>query len=419
LLQVLFIGDDWAEDHHDIEIEDEDGVRLVRARLPEGLEGITRLHALVAEHAPSAWAELTAEQAVGRVVVGIETDRGPWVTALRAAGYLVYAINPMSAARYRERHATSGAKSDAGDAHVLAEIVRLDRDHHRPVAGDSELADAVKLLARAHQNAIWERTRHVLRLRSTLREFFPAALEAFDDLTASDTLNLLGRAPSPALAAKLTRGQLAAALRAARRHHVEAKAVTLQAVLRAPALRQPPVLDSAYATIVAGQVRIIAALNTQITGLAEVMGEHFGQHPAAEIYLSQPGLGVVLASRVMGEFGDDKTRFVDTRARKNYSGQSPITRASGRKTVVLARYATNRRLGAALHMQAYAALTGSPGARAYYDELRARNIGHHAALRQLANRLVGILHGCLKTGSLYDEDTAWQHRRPDTADVAA
>jgi transposase len=384
LLQVLFIGDDWAEDHHDIEIEDEDGVRLVRARLPEGLEGITRLHALVAEHAPSAWAELTAEQAVGRVVVGIETDRGPWVTALRAAGYLVYAINPMSAARYRERHATSGAKSDAGDAHVLAEIVRLDRDHHRPVAGDSELADAVKLLARAHQNAIWERTRHVLRLRSTLREFFPAALEAFDDLTASDTLNLLGRAPSPALAAKLTRGQLAAALRAARRHHVEAKAVTLQAVLRAPALRQPPVLDSAYATIVAGQVRIIAALNTQITGLAEVMGEHFGQHPAAEIYLSQPGLGVVLASRVMGEFGDDKTRFVDTRARKNYSGQSPITRASGRKTVVLARYATNRRLGAALHMQAYAALTGSPGARAYYDELRARNIGHHAALRQLA-----------------------------------
>jgi len=419
LLQVLFIGDDWAEDHHDIEIEDEDGVRLVRARLPEGLEGITRLHALVAEHAPSAWAELTAEQAVGRVVVGIETDRGPWVTALRAAGYLVYAINPMSAARYRERHATSGAKSDAGDAHVLAEIVRLDRDHHRPVAGDSELVDAVKLLARAHQNAIWERTRHVLRLRSTLREFFPAALEAFDDLTASDTLNLLGRAPSPALAAKLTRGQLAAALRAARRHHVEAKAVTLQAVLRVPALRQPPVLDSAYATIVAGQVRIIAALNTQITGLAEVMGEHFGRHPAAEIYLSQPGLGVVLASRVMGEFGDDKTRFVDTRARKNYSGQSPITRASGRKTVVLARYATNRRLGAALHMQAYAALTGSPGARAYYDELRARNIGHHAALRQLANRLVGILHGCLKTGSLYDEDTAWQHRRPDTADVAA
>ncbi len=303
---------------------------------------------------------------------------------------------------------------------MLAEIVRLDRDHHRPIAGDSELADAVKLLARAHQNAIWERTRHVLRLRSTLREFFPAALEeAFTDLTASDTLTLLERAPSPQLAAKLTRGQLTAALRDARRHHAETKAVALQAILRAPALRQPPVLDSAYATIVGGQVRIIAALNAQIAGLGEVVGEHFGRHPEAEIYLSQPGLGVVLASRVMGEFGDHKTRFADARARKNYSGQSPITRASGRKKVVLARYATNRRLGAALHMQAYAALTGSPGARDYYDTLRARGIGHHAALRQLANRLVGVLHGCLKTGTLYDENTAWQHHHTDTETIAA
>ena len=412
---MLFIGDDWAENHHDIEIEDEGGRRLARARLPEGLGGITRLHALVAEHAPAAWVDLRPEQ----VVVGIETDRGPWVRALRAAGYLVYAINPLSAARYRERHATSGAKSDAGDAHVLAEIVRLDRDHHRPIAGDSELADAVKLLARAHQNAIWERTRSVLRLRSTLREYFPAALEAFTDLSASDTLVLLERAPSPALAAKLTRGQLSAALRTARRHHVEAKAVALQEVLRAVALRQPPAVESAYASVVVGQVRIIAALNAQISGLAEVMGEHFDHHPEAEIYLSQPGLGVVLASRVMGEFGDDKARFGDARARKNYSGQSPITRASGRKKVVLARYATNRRLGDALHSQAFAALTGSPGARAYYDALRGRNIGHHAALRQLANRLVGILHGCLKTGTLYHEDTAWQHHQSGTAKIAA
>jgi len=170
---VLFIGDDWAEDHHDLEIEDEDGRRLARARLPEGLEGMTRLHALVAEHAPEVWADLPSEQVAGRVIVGIETDRGPWVTALRAAGYQVFAINPLSAARYRQRHSTSGAKSDAGDAHVLAEIVRLDRDHHRAIAGDSDLADAVKLLARAHQTAVWERTRQVLRMRSTLWSTFP------------------------------------------------------------------------------------------------------------------------------------------------------------------------------------------------------------------------------------------------------
>jgi len=179
---VLFIGDDWAEDHHDLEIEDQDGHRLARARLPEGLEGITGLHALVAGHAPAVWADLPPEQVAGQVVVGIETDRGPWVTALRAAGYQVFAINPLSAARYRQRHSTSGAKSDAGDAHVLAEIVRLDRDHHRAVAGDSDLADAIKLLARAHQSAVWERTRQVLRMRSTLLEYFPAAVQAFADL---------------------------------------------------------------------------------------------------------------------------------------------------------------------------------------------------------------------------------------------
>jgi transposase len=408
---VLFIGDDWAEDHHDIEIEDETGRRLARARLPQGLAGITRLHVLVAENAPAAWADLPPEQIASQVVIGIETDRGPWVSALRAVGYQVYAINPLSVARYRERHSTSGAKSDSGDAHVLAEIVRLDRDHHRPIAGDSDLADAVKLLARAHQNAIWDRTRHVLRLRSLLLEYFPAAVEAFEDLAAADALAVLGRAPDPTRAAKLTRAQLLTALRAARRHHVETKAEALLALLRAPALRQPTTLEGAYAAIVTGQVALIRALNAQITQLQQVVAEHFGRHPAAEIYLSQPGLGMVLGARTLGEFGDDKDRFSDARSRKNYSGQSPITRASGKKTVVLARYATNRRLGAALHLQAFAALSASPGARAYYDALRARNIGHHAALRQLANRLVGILHGCLKTGALYNEDIAWPQNR--------
>jgi len=415
MLRVLLIGDDWAEDHHDVELEDETGRRLARARLPEGLDGIARLHALIAEHAPAEWAELPAEDVAGRVIVGIETDRGPWVAALRAAGYQVFAINPLSAARYRERHSTSGAKSDPADAHVLAEIVRLDRDHHRQVAGDSDLVDAVKLLARAHQTAVWERTRQTLRLRSVLREYFPAAIEAFEDLAAKDALLLLGRAPSPARAVKLSRGQVVSALRAARRHQIETKADYLLTALRTPSLRQPIETEGAYAAIVVGQVRVITALNEQIAQLQEVVAEHFGRHPAADTYLSQPGLGDTLAARVLGEFGDDTKRFVDARARKNYSGQSPITRASGKKTLVMARYATNHRLTDALHAQAFSAISASPGARAYYDELRGRKIGHHAALRQLANRLVGILHGCLKTGTKYDEHTAWQHRSKTAA----
>jgi transposase len=238
------------------------------------LEGITRLHALVAQHTPADWADLPSEEIVGRVVVGIETDRGPWVTALRAAGYQVFAINPLSSARYRERYSTSGAKSDAGDAHVLAEIVRLDRDHQRQIARDTGLVDAVKLVARAHQTAVWERTRQVLRMRSTLMEYFPA-VEAFEDLSAKDSLLLLARAPSPARVGKLTRSQVVSALRAARRHHAEAKADALLTVLRAPGLRQPETTEAAYAAVVVGQVGIITALNAQIAQWEEVVAEHF------------------------------------------------------------------------------------------------------------------------------------------------
>lgn len=416
---MLFIGDDWAEDHHDVEIVDETGKRLAKARLPEGLAGIAELHALVAKHCPPEWADLPAGQVATNVMVGIETDRGPWVQALLATGYQVYAINPMSAARYRERHSTSGAKSDAGDAHVLAEIVRLDRDHHRQIAGDSDLAGAVKLLARAHQTAIWERTRQTLRLRSALLQFFPAAVEAFPDLPAKDSLLLLGRSPSPSRAAKLTRSQVVSALRAARRHHVEDRADALLLLFARTSLQQPPTVAAAFAAIVSSQVAVISALNTQIEQLQAVVAEHFGQHPAAEIYLSQPGLGQVLAARVLGEFGDDRLRFADVRARKNYSGQSPITRASGKKSVVLARYATNHRLSDALHFQAMSSMKASPGARVYYDAIRARGIGHHAALRQLANRLVGILHGCLKSGTKYDENTGWRDHQPATQPIAA
>ena len=406
---MLFVGDDWAEDHHDVEIVDDAGTVLTRRRLAEGLEGVTRLHALVAEHMPDAWADLEPGKAAAMVKVGIETDRGSWVTALVAAGYEVFPINPMSVARYRQRHSTSGAKSDAADAHLLAEIVRLDRAHHRPVAGDSVEAEAIKLTARTHQSLIWDRTRHVLRLRSTLREYFPVALQAFPDLDAPDALELLSRAPDPERAARLSIATISRALQRARRRHVQDRAAQLAATLRTQELRQPPVLQDAYAAVVASEVAIITTLNTQIDRLGQVVADHFGRHRDAEIYTSLPGLGVLLAARVLGEFGDDPDRYADAKARKNYAGTSPITRASGTKKVVLARYARNRRLGDALQQWAFCSLRGSPGATVYYRQLRARNIGHHAALRQLANRLVGILHGCLKTGTRYDENTAWAH----------
>ena len=184
----------------------EAGKVLAKRRLPEGVAGIAQLHELIGRHRGQ-------EPAEPEVVVGIETDRGPWVTALIAADYVVFPVNPLQASRYRERRGVSGAKSDGGDAHMLADMVRTDSHQLRPAAGDSPEAEGIKVLARTHKTLIWERTRAVQRLRHQLREYFPAALEAFDDLDAPDVLELLAKAPDPDRARRLTRAQVSAALK--------------------------------------------------------------------------------------------------------------------------------------------------------------------------------------------------------------
>jgi transposase len=307
----------------------------------------------------------------------------------------------------------SGAKSDAADAHTLADMVRTDAAQLRPVAADSPQAEAIKVVARTHKTLIWERTRHTLRLRHALREYFTAALEAFADLDARDTRELLSKAPDPASAARLTRSQIRAALKRARRRDIDTKTTDIQAALRSQQLSQDPVITSAYAVTTRSVVVVLRTLNEQIDALQGQVQAHFGRHSDAEIILSQPGMGPLLGARALAEFGDAPGRYVDARARKNYAGTSPITRQSGKRKVALARFVHNDRLVDALLSQAQSALQASPGAHAYYRKQCARGVDHHAALRQLANRLVGILHRCLKTRTIYDETAAWSHHNHD------
>lgn len=408
---MLFVGNDWAEAHHDIEIEDGEGRLLVRRRLPEGIEGLAALHALIGDH-------LEEGEEPEQVLVGIETDRGPWVQALIAAGYTVYPLNPLQVARYRERHGVGGAKSDPGDAHVLAEIVRLDRAHHRPAAGDTVIAEQVRLAARAHQSMIWMRQRSANTLRSLLRECYPAALAAFaDDLAGRDALAVLAAAPGPDAGRRLTPAKVAGLLKkAGRQRNLQQRSDEIVTALRSEQLPVRAELTMVNAASVSALVAVLTTMVAQTGVLEEQVRQGFGQHPDAEIYLSQPGLGTILAARVLAEMGDDPTRYTDAKARKNYAGMAPITRASGTKRVVLARHARNRRLADALYQQAFAALTASPGARAYYDQHRRRGATHHQALRALGNRLVGILHGCLTHHRAYDEHLAWANQ---TAPAAA
>jgi Transposase/Transposase IS116/IS110/IS902 family len=398
---MIFIGDDWAVDHHDVYLMDEAGRRLASRRLPEGLTGIRQLHELIAAHAEEP------EQ----VVIGIETERGLWVGALAAVGYQVFAINPLAVARYRDRHHVSGAKSDGGDAKLLADLVRTDRHNHRSVAGDSLDAEAIKVLARSHQNLIWTRTRHTNGLRSALREYYPAALVAFEDLGHGDALGVLGRAPTPAQGANLSLSAIQSALkRGGRQRNIAEHGRRIQAALRSEQLAAPAPVAAAFGATTRAAVGVIAELNRQIAHLEAELATHFEAHPDADIYLSLPGLGVILGARVLGEFGDDPNRYTDAKSRKNYAGTSPLTVASGKKRAVLARHVRNRRLYDAIDRWALCAPTTSPGGRAYYDQHRAAGDAHHQALRALGNRLVGILHGCLRHHTTYDEHTAWGHR---------
>lgn len=407
---MLFVGDDWAEDHHDVHLMDETGTQIARRRLPEGLAGIRGFHELIADHADEP----------GDVVVGIETDRGLWVQALIAAGYQLYAINPLAAARYRDRHNVAGAKSDAGDAKVLADLVRTDRHNHRPVAGDSNEADAIKVLARGHQNLIWSRNRQTNSLRSALREYYPAALLAFDDLAHSDCLAVLAKAPTPTVGARLSIGQIGAALkRGGRQRNIERRANEIRSALRTDQLAAPEPIEAAFAATTIAAVGIISELNRQIAKLEQSLTDHFEQHPDADIYRSLPGLGVILGARALGEFGDDPDRYASPKSRKNYAGTSPLTVASGKKRSVLARHIRNKRLYNAIDQWAFCSLTHSEGCRAFYDERRAAGDLHHQALRALGNRLVGVLHGCLRHRTLYDEGTAWKHRYATITEQAA
>lgn len=398
----VFVGHDWAEAHHDVFVMSAGGERLAAGRLPEGVEGIAKFHELVAVHVDDP----------GEVTIASETDRGLFVGALVAAGYRVLAVNPMSTARYRERHVTSGAKSDPGDAKTLADLARVDGHNHRPVAGDSALAEAVKVLARAHQSLIWTRQRQTNQLRSTLREFYPAALDAFDDLGSHDAVAVLRIAPTPVLGRRLSRSKIASALkRGGRQRRIEQRSVEIQNDLRTEQLQAPAIVADAMGSTVTALVGVIGELQAQIGVLEAELADRFEQHPDAKIIRSLPGLGMTLGARVLAEFGDDPNRYDTAKSRKNYAGTSPITRASGTRHVVLARHVRNRRLADACYLWAFAAITASPGARIFYDHRRENGDTHHRALRALANRLVGILHGCLRHQTHYDEHTAWAHRQ--------
>jgi len=399
----VYCGIDWAEDHHDIALVNRDGQLLARRRISDDAAGLAQLLDLLAEHGD------TAEDLIP---VAIETPRGLLVACLRATGRKVYPINPMAVARYRDRHTVSGGKSDHGDSVVLASILRTDIGFHRPLPADSELAQAIAVLARAQQDAVWDRTTAHNKLRSHLREYFPGFLAAFAEakhgILRPEARTILAAAATPGDAAKLTAAQLRALLKkAGRSRGIDAEAARLRDAFRAPQMRQLPLVEQAMGRQTLALLGQLNAACAAADDLEHAATESFNQHPDAGIITSFPGLGALTGARVLAEIGDDRSRFQHAKGLKAYAGAAPITRASGKTKSVTHRKVKNNRLAAAGYNWAFSALTASPGARAHYDRRRDDGDRHAAAQRNLFGRLLGCLHRCLTTGQHYDENIAF------------
>ncbi|MBO4209013.1 IS110 family transposase [Micromonospora echinofusca] len=394
----VFCGIDWSERHHDIALVDEHGHLVDKRRISDDLEGFTSLVDMLAG---------AGDNVDEPIPVAIETPRGLLVAALRASGRRVYSINPMAVARYRERYSVSRKKSDHVDAMVLANILRTDAHAHRALPADSELVQAVAVLARAHQDATWRRTRASNELRSLLREYFPGFLGAFagrkGHLTSPDAPAVLAIAATPAEAAKLSHTRIATALRrAGRQRGIDELAAELHEALRRPQLRQLPMVEAAMGT---QALALLATLNVEcvsVDQLTEATSKAFRRHPDHEIVTSFPGLADVTGARVLAEIGDDRTRFADARALKAYAGSAPVTRASGRSISITHRKVKNDRLAAAGYLWSFVAATHAPPAKQHYQRRRDHGDRHPAALRNLFNRLLGCLHHCLASGQVYD-----------------
>ncbi|WP_405970371.1 IS110 family transposase [Streptomyces sp. NBC_00988] len=401
---MIYCGIDWAEKTHDVALVDDTGRLVAKRHITDDTSGYKILLDLLAEHGDSE---------ANPIPVAIETPRGLLVAVLRTGTRKIFAINPMAAARYRDRHAVSRKKSDPGDALVLANILRTDMHAHRPLPDDSDLARAIAVLARAQQDATWNRQQIANQLRSLLREFYPAALDAVaiwaNGLCRPEARELLKSAPTPAKAARLTRAQIQAALRrAGRKRGIEAEADRLRDIFRGHYAHQPPLVEDALGKQMLALVTQLEAACTAADDLAKAVEETFPQHPDAEVLLSFPGLGIQLGARVLAEIGDDHTRFADARSLKAYAGSSPITRASGKKSSITRRWIKNNRLNHAGYLWAFSAITASPGAKTHYRRRRDHHGDWHAAAqRNLFNRMIGQLYYCLQEHELFDEQTAF------------
>jgi transposase len=382
-----------------------DGGVVEALRLPADPEGTQQLVRMLRRH---------SHRHPERMLIAIEDPHGLLVAKLVAARHQVYAIHPMASARFRERHATSGAKDDRRDAIALANLIRTEAHAHRRVPKNSELAQALFAAVRGQQDQAMQVKGLLDRLHAALVWHYPGALAAFKNLDTRMAFITLQLAPSPASARRLSETRLRKALIGGHIPCAAVRAATILPLIRQTGFRLPDLVEEQYGRRIEGLLSSLEHERAASEVMAERVLQLFGKHPQNRVYASFPALSGVLGARMLAEIGDDLERFNSARGIAALAGVRPVTKASGGHSLVRKRFIYNRRLGHTMHMWGLQLVLRCPAAQLLHERYRTRGDSYCTALRKMTCVYVEILFSCLRSGQLYDEARAFARFSSET-----
>jgi len=385
-----FAGLDWATDHHDVVIVDRAGQILEQFRF---------------NHDASGW-ELFRNKikAFAELAVAIETSSGAAVEQLLQSGCTVYPVNPKSAKAYRHRKAASGAKSDLLDAWSLAEALRVDGQQWKALAVQDPLLQELRLLCRDEVSLIEQRTALILQLEQALAEYFPAALEAFDDWTSESSWDFIQAFPTAQALSQAGKRRWEKFLHTHRLARPQTYENRLSIFAKAEEFCGTEAVSRAKSRLALALVATLKTVQKQLREYRQAIEELFEKHPDKDLFGSLPGTGPKLAPRLLSELGSDRNAFETPQSLQCVAGTAPVSFQSGQIFKVYLRRHCNRHLRATIHLWANLSRSQVPWAQQYYQAHRDKGQSHACALRCLGQRWLKILWKMWQTGATYDAD---------------
>jgi transposase len=387
---TYYAGFDWAKDHHDVVVVNPQGKIVKDLTFEHSAEGWTQ------------WKELVA--AYPGLAVAIETNQGAAIEQLLQSGVAVYPVNPKSAERYRDRKAPSGTKTDYLDSWSLADALRVDGHGWRALKALDPLIHELRLLCRDEVELISKRTELVNQLQAALHEYYPAALEAFEDWTTSPSWSFVQKFPTPELLQKAGRRKWESFLHVHRLYRPELNEKRLQIFAKAHELCGSPAVTRAKSRLALALIKLLNALETQLQDYRKEIQRLFEEHPDHDLFGSLPGAGAKLAPRLLSEVGSDRSLFENAQALQCYVGTAPVSFQSGQVNQVHVRFMCNKSFRYTVHLWADLSRKFCSWAQVYYQQLRAKGKTHATALRCLGQRWLKILWKMWQTQTRYNAD---------------